>query len=337
MISNPSSIVAAFVAALEAVLGLVTIAAALRALRRPAGADDAVHFPVLLAATVAGLCAASWPLFYLTLQSYVGRWPGVMCIQGVLRVGAGSEGAPGGLPALATALSILRPAAVLAAGSWIVLHLSNRGTRTAPLTRRVLAFLALSGALAAAAGGAELAYLLIPKEQRVLADGCCTVPANAFLDAPGFRPFLGVFGEDGERAGTSALFFGGALVLAIATALLGRRPARALPPVVAAAAACAFLVVALGFANEVASPVVLHLPHHHCVWCLFAQAPETLAGAALAVLGAFATIWAALAAPAARAAAGDPATDRRVRALLRSASFGFAGALVFFAVEILVA
>ena len=138
-----------FASFIEAALGAATLVVAASAWRRrrrgPADAD--VHLPILLAATLAAVSLAGWPLFYFVLQGYVGRWPGVMCIQGVTRVGTGSEGAAGMLPTLVVIVEALRPAAVFATGGWLALHAANRRTRSAPFTGRVLAALAAAGAL----------------------------------------------------------------------------------------------------------------------------------------------------------------------------------------------
>src|SRR3954447_3858665 len=127
---------------------------------------------------MAGLLLAvnvlSWPVLYLLLQSYVPEWPGVMCIYGVTRVGAGSLGPSRFLPALVTTLQAMKPALIFLSGAWFVLHLVNRRTRTAPLTGRVLLLVVLLGLVAAGDAGVELAYLAIPKKEVFLSAGCCT-------------------------------------------------------------------------------------------------------------------------------------------------------------------
>src|SRR5690242_14227943 len=55
--------------------------------------EDRFYFLFLSAIVLLALNIACWPLFYMLLQSYVSQWPGVMCIYGVTRVGAGSQGA----------------------------------------------------------------------------------------------------------------------------------------------------------------------------------------------------------------------------------------------------
>src|SRR4051794_36975076 len=113
MILNAYSVLDAFVALLRLPLGLLAVAlgaAAWRRWHRLAGPEDRKpledrnYLLSLLALLVLGLNLAAWPLLYLLLQSYVPEWPGVMCIYGVTRIGAGGVGSSRFLPGLLTAL-----------------------------------------------------------------------------------------------------------------------------------------------------------------------------------------------------------------------------------------
>jgi hypothetical protein len=344
VIVNPHSVLAAFVSFVEAALAAATLGLALAALRSraapgsEAAADRRYHLLFLLALTLAAVGVAAWPLLYLTLASYVSEWPGVMCIQGVTRVGTGSLGAAGWLPGLVTALAVLRPAAVLAAGSWLALHVANRRTRTAPLTRRVLVLVAAAGAVSLAAGTCELAYLFIPKVERFLSDGCCTMPDASAAKSPEFRPFLAWFGETSETTGATAAFFASGAVLAALTAWRGLPrnegvPARAWVLALAAGASV-FAAIGAAFATEAASPAILHLPHHHCVWCLLATAPECVVGVALVLTSALCAGWAAVVAWGAGHDEARAAGPRQVRTLVLLALFGVLASLVFAAAEL---
>jgi hypothetical protein len=343
VIVNPYSVVAAFVSFVEAALGAATLGIAIAAIRRRAAghdptADRRYHLLILLSATLLGLAVAAWPLFYLVLASYVPRWPGVMCVQGVERVGTGAMGATGSLPTVLATLEFLRPAAVFVAGAWLVLHVANRRTRTAPLTGGVVVLLATAGAFSLACGAVEAAYLLIPKEANYLADGCCTIPSDWTNDGAAVGPLVARFGEDGARRAATALFFGVGAPIAgvVAWALLRKGDALERRTALAAAAfgGFGFLAAASAFATDAASPVLLRLPHHRCAWCLFASIPESLIGAALVFLGVFTCGWAALAAWSAPGEDGRAEMERQVRTLLRASLFGYLGALLLAAVEL---
>jgi len=149
LIVNGFSVVAVFAAVLRAALGMAVLVAGARAIRssrsaRDAGTgEDRFYLLVTLCATLVGLSVVSWPLLYLVLESYVPgsggpQWPGVMCIQGVTRIGTGSVGAASLLPPLVGTLLVTKPLLVLVSGAWLVLHLVNRKSRTGALTGRVL-------------------------------------------------------------------------------------------------------------------------------------------------------------------------------------------------------
>jgi hypothetical protein len=343
VIANPYSVLAAFVCAVEFALGAAAaalgVAALLRA-RRGADAEAGSHLLFLVALTVAAVGAAGVPLLVLTLSSYVPHWPGVMCIQGVTRVGEGSPGAPGWLPALLAVLAVVRPAALAVSGAWLTLHVVNRSTRSGPFAGRVLAAAALAGALAAAAGGTELAYLLIEKEDRVLADGCCTAPPGIALRASEAREFLAGLPRPGGSAAFTAIVVGAGLALAGACAALRSAAARGRaarwPSALVAVAGAAFVILGAAYAHDVACPAVLGLPHHRCHWCLVGSAPENAVAAALALGATLAASCAAVSAWCGTHAESRDAAARVAARLLGVAAFGFAAVSVFVLVQMAV-
>lgn len=329
MIVNPFSVVAAFAAILRLALGLLVLATAILAIRdhRRGGTGDEPkgegRFYLLVAAsvTLTGLAAASWPLLYLVLASYVPLWPGVMCIQGVTRIGTGSIGAPSALPHLLGILAVTKPLLVFASGAWLVLHLVNRRGRTGALTGRVLKALAVCSLLATLDGAVETAYLFIPKQEMTLAAGCCG--GDAIADTPSRASPPLVAATAGQRAGVSASFLalGAGIVIALSAAIRRGSPWLA----VSLAAAALSLPLGLVFLVDVAAPWFLHLPYHHCVYCLVRWMPETLLGIALYVLGAFGAGWAFL---ARRPAIGGGAGEAISIPLLRMARFSYLGSLL---------
>ncbi|MHC4136812.1 MAG: hypothetical protein ACYS0K_17785 [Planctomycetota bacterium] len=302
MIVNGLSVIAAFAAALRVAVGLLLATIGARAVwrrhRSDRSASDArFYLLVTLAVTLLGLSVASWPLFYLVLQSYVPEWPGVMCIQGVTRIGSASVGAAALLPGLIDLLEVTKPALVFCAGVWLVLHLANRASRTGVLTGRVLAALAVFGLLATIDGAAESAYLFIPKKENILATGCCTT--GPVEGASGLADPLALAGPAGGRDGLTLSFFavGAALVVALAVCLRRLRRGSGPGPWLAFSTAAALASLPLGFAfvGTVAAPTFLRLPYHYCGYCLVASAPESLVGITLFLAGAFAVGWASAA------------------------------------------
>ena len=332
MILNAFSVLAAFAALLRIVLGLIIAGAGLGALRRRSGdgaaaeerGEERYFLLASLGMALVGLGIASWPLLYLVLQSYVPEWPGIMCIEGVTRIGNGSVGAASSLPPLLGVLQVSKPLVVFACGVWIVLHVAGRRARGAH-AGRALAALLVCGALATADAVAELAYLGIPKQETTLASGCCSVGSQP---ASHTGPLA-----NGSTGLLSAAFWSVGVAL-VATLASGERRLRRM------AAGGRWLAMALGLAiasvplgvaylGAVAAPAFLRLPHHRCAYCLIAGAPESLLLVALYASGAFAVGWAAVAAWLA------PQGSRRPLALplLRWARFAYVGALLMVGVR----
>jgi len=326
VILNAFSVLAAFAAVLRVALGAVIVVAGVAALRRRAEKGEERYFLLAsLGGALVALGIASWPLFYLVLQSYVPEWPGVMCIEGVTRIGAGSIGASAALPPLLKGLEIAKPAVVFACGAWIVLHLAARRAKDGPAGGRALAALLLCGALATADAAAELAYLGIPKKETFLASGCCSVAA-----APAVR--ANPAGGGGTTFLSAAFWSVGVALVAVLTAAargLGQAPSGRRWLAAALALAAASVPAGAGFLGAVAAPAFLHLPDHRCPYCLIAGAPEALLAIALFLGGAFAVGWAAVAWWLARDGSGRTLAVP----LLRWARFGYAGALLMVAVR----
>jgi len=289
------SVVVAFLAAVEVALGVAAVVLGARQLRRPpatAGETD-VRRPLiaLVAATLVVVTIVSAPLFYLLLASWVPRWSGVMCVEGVRRIGLGASGAVGMLPRLVGALDVAKPLVVFAAGAWMVLR---RVPGTAATRRAACAAIAL-GCIAAFDGAAEAAYVVVPKEEVVADGGCCTAATRAVARDAGLTPDGAA--ADGGR-GIAAAFAATTAALGVASLAARRGTGLAGRPVAGAvlcAAAAVTIPLATTYLADVVAPAVLHLPFHRCVWCAFASAPETIVGAALFLGGVFCVGWASIA------------------------------------------
>ncbi len=346
MILNAYAILDAFTTLLRLGLGVLVLVLGLLAWRDWArGAapearkelEDRCYLLFLLAGPLLVLNVLSWPVFYLLLQSYVPEWPGVMCIYGVTRIGAGSIGPARHLPSLVTGLQAMKPALIFLSGAWFVLYLVNRRTRTAPLTGRVLQLLLLAGLLAVADAAAELAYLAIPKKEEFLSGGCCTEAFDG--ESRLGRSLPGPLGDEGaQEARLGAVWYAVNLGLVLALAVQARRravPAGWLAALLAAAAAS--VIVNGVFLVEVAAPRLLGLPYHHCPYDLVPDAPESLVGVALFLLGSFAVGWACVAAWLGADAESRPFLPGVVRLLLRLALIGYLWATLMMILELALA
>jgi hypothetical protein len=334
LIINAPGILAALLALGEIAAGIAilwVVGPGLRSADRTAegvvGRESLRHLLLLLVLLVATLSAVSLFLWMLLLQSYVPQWFGVRCIVGVLRVGTGSEGAPGWLPALALATSGLRGALLFAAGAGVVLHLVGRDRQPGEISRRHRGALAVVGLLAVASAATEVAYIVVPKQAQHLASGCCSAAPPMVVDDVQ-NPLA-----SGEAGAITGLYVACAMALSIALAVWLRREGgrRILGDVLRVGGGSILLISGLRFVADVIAPARLGLPLHRCTFCLTAEAPETLVGLALLVVPALAAGWRATArwlGPAAGSSAAGLG-----RSLDRTALFGALGSLVFFSGE----
>lgn len=293
MILNTFAVLTGFLAVLRLLGGVGMVVGVAGWRRRPSSVDhdagtDRFYFLLMLVVVVLGLNLLSWPLLYLTLQSYVSEFPGVMCIYGVTRVGTGSSGPARHLPALLTFLQVVKPALVFAGGAWFSLYGLNRRCETSPLLSRLVLLAGPIAVLTIADAGAEIAYLSIPKTENAPAAGCCVADTDAARSQPK------ALTAESDRGRLTGAFYLGSAVLAVAvgvTTRVGRRPAvRTLAVLCAAAAGLA--AIAGVFAVDVAAPRLLGLPDHHCVYDLLPRVPEAVLAATLFVAGGFSLGWA---------------------------------------------
>jgi hypothetical protein len=343
LILNAYAVLDAFLTVLRLTLGLLVLALCISAWCRSRRAslpesqdalEDRGSLLLLLAFLLMGLNLISWPLLYLLLQSYVREWPGVMCIYGVTQVGAGSLGPSRFLPGLLNLLEATKPALVFAGGAWFVLYWLDRRTPTAALQNRVFLSLIVVGLLAVIDPVAEGAYLVIPKQERHLAAGCCAEVFDTSERASKFLPR--VLFEEEERPLLSRAYYGfnAALVLTLLVSIyrLGQGKWALLVPLLLLAALTAS--VSAVFLSEVAAPALLHLPFHHCPYDLVPRAPEAVLAVALFVAGTFFLGWACVAAWCGRCEETEPLLPGMVRRLLIAASYSYFASLGMMLVEL---
>lgn len=260
-----------------------------RAEARPDRLEALTYLAALLTYVLLGLSLASWLVLYLMLDSFVPQWPGAMCIYGVTRIGEGSRGVYGLLPNLVLLLQVLKPALVFAAGAALVLYrfYQRLGTRT--LLPRVSAILTVVAALASVDAASELTYLAIPKRESLPTSGCCSVSAvGRERDLP--------TGPDEQRRMRTA-YYGCQLLMAALLAYgikRADRPVSVLHMLPLVSLAAITLWVSMRFLIDVASPVLLHLPYHHCLYDLVPAVPESSVAIGLLFWGTFCVGWAGI-------------------------------------------
>jgi hypothetical protein len=325
--------------------------------------EDRGYLLLLLGVVLLFVNLASWPLFYLLLDSYVPEWPGVMCIYGVTQIGKGSEGPSRFLPGLLKTLQLLKPILVFASGAWGMLYLANRRSPHAALTSRVLLVLVGVGVLAGVDALVEGAYLRIPKKEEFLSNGCCTASLDSEADR--FLPSA-VFGENSRTWLWTAYCVANVVMIAGLFAAVRQAPSsptsnpsppaplpeaergeKATPPprfgegvggrgytlALLLIGALVALPVSTVFLIDVAAPTLLRLPHHHCPYDLLPRAPESVLAIVSFVVGTFAVGWACVTAWFADCPETRPFLGEQVRKLLVFGLFGYLGSAVMLVVE----
>jgi hypothetical protein len=351
MILNNYAVLDGFLSLLRLVLGLLTVWLGVALWQQqqitPFGEqrqalEDRCHLVFVMATVLVGLSIASWPVFYLLLQSYVPEWPGIMCIYGVTRIGAGSVGISRFLPPLVRGLEIVKPTLVFAGGSWFTFYLINRRTRTAPLLGRVLLAALLVGLIAVLDAAAETAYLVIPKKEEWLSAGCCTTALNSSANPSRFLPQALFEGAYQPRL-YSAYYTVNLIAILVLIAALSRsqipfgnqRYGKGMM-LLLALAAISWVVNSL-FLIEIAAPRLLNLPEHHCPYDLLSQAPESMIAIILFVLGSFSIGWAYLASRFANTEEARSFLPVVVGRLLTAALMGYLGSFILMAIELALA
>jgi len=297
MILNPFALTLLFTAAVSLLLMVGAAGAAVmshRQLERCEGADEKaqaesrLHLAFLLLVTAFMLRLASWPLFYILLQSLVPLVPGAMCIFGVTRV----------MPGFLTLIQTLKPTAFFLIGGWLIVHRIDLSLKTRSLARASSWLLAWVSAVAALDALAEIAFVLDFTPPGV-AVSCCTAMGDIVVPSAPMLP-LPLFG-DRYNTFITAGYHGFSLGLAGLIALLlwrmrgkedrlARRGVLVWPAVLAAVTG----VVAYVAFGESLGPQLMGLPDHHCLYCMLQYRPVSILIVALLILGLFCAIWPAI-------------------------------------------
>jgi hypothetical protein len=202
-----------------------------------------------------------------------------MCIFGVTQV----------KPGLTRFLELLKPINFFLIGGWFLLHFLDRGTKTSPLMRRKLLLLSVIGlfVLFDSIGDILLMIRIVP-ESLV---SCCTTVTD-ILNRPTRATPESIFGPEYAQP-LQALFFITHLALMgfIGVTLkskIFRRPILGLLFLFSLLNAILFLLSQI----EVFAPRMMHLPFHHCLYCLWQYVPDSIIMYLLFILGTFSVGWA---------------------------------------------
>jgi hypothetical protein len=240
--------------------------------------EDRSYLVLLILIIVLMMRLINWPLFYATLQSFITDVEGAMCIFGVTQVKSG----------LTRFLEFLKPVNFFLIGGWLTLHVLDRATKTSPLMRKKLLLLSVIGlfVLADSIGDILLMIGIVP-ESLV---SCCTTVID-ILDRPTRTTPESIFGPEYAQS-LQVLFFITHLALLgfIGVSLkfkIFRRPILGLLFLFSLLNAILFLLSQI----EVFAPAMMHLPFHHCLYCLWQYVPDSILLFVFFSLGTFSVGW----------------------------------------------
>jgi hypothetical protein len=287
MILNALSITMIFIGALSVLLAMwggISSLVLYRRWGRPsapeekASLEDRSYLVLLIMVIVLLIRLINWPLFYVTLQSFISDIEGAMCIFGVTQVKVG----------LTRFLEFLKPIIFFLIGGWLILHILDRATKTSPLIRRELLLLSVICLLVLIDSMGDILLMIgIAPESLV---SCCTTITD-ILNRPTRTTPQAFFGPEYAYP-LQILFFITHLALIgfVGVSLKSRvfhRPILGLLFLFAILNGFIFILSQI----EVFAPKLMHLPFHHCLYCLWQYVPDSIVMYSLFILGTFSVGW----------------------------------------------
>ena len=287
MILNALSITMIFIGALSALLAIwggISSLILYKKWKRPAAPEektsleDRSYLVLLIMVIVLLIRLINWPLFYVTLQSFISDIEGAMCIFGVTQVKVG----------LTRFSEILKPITFFLIGGWLILHVLDRATKTSPLMRRKLFLLSIISLLVLIDSLGDIFLILgIAPESLV---SCCTTITD-ILNRPTRTTPESIFGPQYAQFLQSIFLITHlALIGFVGLILRSKKPRRAILGFL-----CLFSIVnAVLFLLsqiEVFAPKMMNLPFHHCLYCLWQYVPDSIVMYLLFILGTFSVGW----------------------------------------------
>jgi hypothetical protein len=283
--------------------------------------EDQSYLMLSVALVVLVIRLINWPLFYLTLQSFIPQVNGAMCIFGVTQV----------REPLTRFLEFMKPVGFFLIGAWLLMHHLDRATQTGPLLGRKLLFLSLLSVvlLAEASGEVVLFFTLSPS---VLVSCCTTV--TDILDRPTSMVPQSLLGA-GYNTWLQTVFFALTFLLIGLTSFLawvkkwdpwpkGGNLLLTGLALLSGLNALLFLLVHI----ESLGPRFMGLPFHHCLYCLWQYVPDSIVLFLLFILGTMAPGWAWLLALTGRTGEAGGYLPRYMRSLFSLAALTLAGSVV---------
>lgn len=246
--------------------------------------EDRSYLVLLIMVIVLLIRLINWPLFYATLQSFISDIEGAMCIFGVTQV----------KPGLTRFLEFLKPINFFFIGGWLILHLLDRRTKTSPLMRRKLLLLSFISLLVLIDSLGDILLMIgIAPETLV---SCCTTVTD-ISNRPTRTTPESIFGPQYAQSLKILYFVTHLLLIGLVGFVLKfkklgntfswRRGILGFLFLFALVNGILFVLSQI----EVFAPSMMHLPFHHCLYCLWQYVPDSIVMYLLFILGTFSVGW----------------------------------------------
>lgn len=331
MIINIFTIISLFIAAVSILLGLFQAGISIylyknwgkvKSGEERTRLEDFAYLILLIASVILVIRLLSWPLFYLTLNSYVPDIQGAMCAAGVAQIQAG----------MARVLQTVKPLVFFFVGGWLLFNMLDRSTKTGLLAGKKFLFLSIVSLFVLGDSIGEMVYLFKIKVTSSVA--CCTT----IFDVPSRSSALipkSIFGE-GYGLYMIPIYYAlnSAVVGFLGMLLLtGRFGIMAL----SGAFMLALMNVPLtGIAAlEKIAPGLMGLPYHHCLYCFPRYVPDGAIIIALFVIGTFSAGWALMLKVIGKSSETETTLQRYVKNLIWLAFVGLLSSMLMVTVHLI--
>jgi len=240
--------------------------------------EDRSYLVLLIMVIVLVVRLLNWPLFYATLQSFIHDIEGAMCIFGVTLV----------VPGLTRFLEYLKPINFFIIGGWLIIHVLDRATKTSPLMRRKLLLLPIVGLFVLFDSLGDILLIVGIKPESLVS--CCTTVTD-ILNRPTRTTPESIFGPQYTKV-LQILFFTTHLILiGLVGLVLKYKKLRSIVLGSLFLFSIANGILFLLSQIEAFAPAMMHLPFHHCLYCLWQYVPDSIVMYSLFILGTFSVGW----------------------------------------------
>jgi len=246
--------------------------------------EDRSYLVLLIAVVILVVRLLNWPLFYGTLQSFIPDIEGAMCIFGVTQV----------RPVFTKFQESLKPIVFFLIGAWILVHMLDRATRTSPLMRRKLIFLSILSIFVVVDSIGDAVLMMTIRPGAVVS--CCTTVTD-ILARPTKTTPESILGPGYAHILEISYFVGNFVLIGLVGFMLwgkkletpSRRKGIPLGLIFLFAIVNGFIFVLSQI--ETLAPKIMHLPYHHCLYCIWQYVPDSIAMYLFFIIGTFAVGW----------------------------------------------